>query len=81
MTLGEWERLISIVEAGRTGVEEIQRLCDGAEYKIPGRHETWDAYHEGRSSLAGEIESRSSGATVLGTARHPLTHTPEGDTT
>ncbi|MDP9904762.1 hypothetical protein [Arthrobacter bambusae] len=57
MTLGEWERLIGAVEATRTSLEEIQRICGAAEYKIPGRHETWDAYHEGRSSLAGEIET------------------------
>ena len=34
---------------------EVGRLCNGVEYKVLGKHETWDAYHEGRSALADEV--------------------------
>ncbi|WP_314191935.1 hypothetical protein [uncultured Arthrobacter sp.] len=34
---------------------EVGQLCDGVEYKVPGKHETWDAYHEGRSAFADEV--------------------------
>ncbi|MEU9267194.1 hypothetical protein AB0E04_17330 [Streptomyces sp. NPDC048251] len=85
MTLGDWERLISRVEAAdavsaaQTAemharelhhfeeeqisasvlavLDEIRRLCDGVEYKVPGKHETWDAHHKGKPVFAGEIEA------------------------
>ncbi|MDP9903159.1 hypothetical protein [Arthrobacter bambusae] len=37
-------------------LDEARRLCGGVEYRGPGKHETWDAYHEGRSALADEVE-------------------------
>lgn len=36
-------------------LDEARRLCRAVEYRVPGRHETWDAHHEGRSDLADEI--------------------------
>lgn len=37
-------------------LDEARRLCEGVEYRVPGKHETWDAYHEGRSALSDEIQ-------------------------
>lgn len=35
-------------------LDEALRLCN--DYRVPGKHETWDAYHEGRSAFADEIQ-------------------------
>lgn len=40
----------------QTAIDEALRLCRDAEYKVPGKHETWDAYHEGQSAFADKIE-------------------------
>lgn len=37
-------------------IDAVRNHCAGVEYKVPGRHETWDQYHEGRSALSDEVE-------------------------
>lgn len=53
-------------------ISEVRRLCDGVEYKVPGKHDTWDTYHEGRSALAAEIDAlldHADSATAFSTDR------------
>lgn len=87
MTLSEWERLITCIEASERTVEQtrelrlpeplplteeqisanthavldtIRRSCRamgrGVGYRVPGDHNTWNSYHEGKHDFAGEIE-------------------------
>ncbi|WP_181273656.1 hypothetical protein [Brevibacterium oceani] len=37
-------------------IDALRGLCRTAEFRVPGKHETWDSYHEGRSSFANEVE-------------------------
>lgn len=41
----------------RAVLDEVRRLCGCVEYRVPGKHNTWDAYHEGRSALADDVEA------------------------
>ncbi|MCT9105287.1 hypothetical protein [Streptomyces mirabilis] len=50
----EEERISASV---RAVLDEIRRLCDGVEYKVPGKQETWDAHHRGKPAFADEIEA------------------------
>ena len=42
-------------------IEQAIALCDtmdrGVGYRVQGKIFTWDAYHEGKSDFAGEVEN------------------------
>lgn len=48
--------LSSFSAKAQTVLDEVRRLCDGVEYRVHDKHETWDAYHEGRSAFADEVQ-------------------------
>lgn len=55
MTLGEFQRLVTVIADAQATTASIRQACDAAEYKVPGRHDTWDSFHEGQASMADQI--------------------------
>lgn len=58
MTLEEWSRLVAIIAAGaviRDVLNHARNTCEIVEYRVSGKHDTWDSYHEGRAAFADEI--------------------------
>jgi len=39
----------------RDVIAEVRALCEAIEYRVPGDHDTWDAYNEGMFAMADEV--------------------------
>lgn len=56
LSLPQWVFKAAFGEYYKT-VVAILRVCHEVEYKVPGKPETWDQYHEGQADLAGKIQN------------------------